>query len=101
MALRSLLSAFWILLVVALKGIEWVIEVYWFIDWQLLQSLGPYVTPLMAPKIWLRFSVLNAFLAAAMVSDSWHSRERHWSHWLVLISTLVSSVISHFLYLLA
>ncbi len=93
MALRSILSACWLLFVVAIKCIEWVVEVFWYVDWQLFQSFGSFPTSFMMLKMWLRLYLLLAFFAAAMVSDLRHNRQRHWSHWAVLISTSVSTAV--------
>jgi len=100
MALRSVLIVSLLAFHVGMKGIEWLIEVFWYnsqVDLQLSWFLGS-LTPFLMLKMWLRGYVLLVFLAAAMISDYRHARRRHWSHWLVLISTFVSTAALAFYY---
>lgn len=94
MALRSLLSVFLMLFYIGAKFIDWLLEVFWYNaqfdwHWQILMPLGSYAGLLNT----LPHYVLLTFLPVAAFIDLRQHRQRHWSHWLVLISTFVSTAV--------
>ena len=95
MAFKSLLSILWALIYVLAKCVEWLLEVFWYnaqFDWQLYFPWGSSVLPGYA---------LLAFLPVASIIDLRQHRLRHWSHWLMVVSTFVSTVIMTVYYHLA
>ncbi len=105
MALRSAIVVSFFVLRIGVKCIEWLLETFWYnsfwyqsqYDLQLLPFLGSFSIP-WSLKMWVSSYALLVFLAATMISDYRHSRRRHWSHWLVLISTFVSTAALAFYY---
>ncbi len=94
MALRSILAASLHLFYVGTKYIEWLLEVFWYnsqFDWQPFQFLRLNADMLLPLITLLPNYALLAFVSAATVSDFRHNRQRHWSHWLVIILLCVSS----------
>jgi len=92
LALKSLLTILLMLFYIGAKCIEWLLETYWYnshFDWQLFLSLGSYASFFML----LPNYALLTFLPAAATLDLRQHRQRHWSHWLVLISTFVSTAV--------
>ena len=93
MALKSLFVVCRTLLLWGRQCVEWLLETYWYrhYHWQFpFFNWGPYanIISLLLPNY-----LLLAFLLAATVSDLRQHRQRHWSHWLVVVSTFVSTVI--------
>lgn len=102
MAFKSLLSVLWTLFCLGAKCLEWLLEVHWYnaqFDWELFQPLGNYAYIF---KMLPNYALL-AFLSTAAIIDLRQLRSLHWSHWLVLISTFVSTAImavyTHFIFL--
>ncbi len=95
MTLKSLLAVLLMLFFIGAKCIEWLLEVFWYninISWGFsFFSWGRYANfvSLLLPNY-----LLLAFLLAATVSDLRQQRRRHWSHWLVLISTFGSTAVA-------
>ena len=92
MAIKSVLSVLLNLFLLLLQFIEWVVEVYWYYDWQLFRYWNPFSILPMKLRLLLPYCAVLGFLIAAVSSDFRHQRSYHWSHWLVLASLFVSSL---------
>ncbi len=94
MALKSLLSVLLMLLYIGANYFEWLLEVFWYNaqfdwHWQFSMPLGSYAGLLST----LPHYALLTFIPIAAFIDLRQHRRLHWSHWLVLISTFVSTAV--------
>ncbi len=95
MALRSLFSICWALFFVGAKCVDWLLEILWYnthfdwLGWQHSMPLGSYAGQLTT----LAHYALLAFIPIATFIDLRQHRQRHWSHWLVVVSTFVSTAV--------
>ncbi len=93
MALKTLFGVCRTILFLGTMCVQWLLETYWYrhYHWQFpFFNWGPYANyvSLLLPNY-----LLLAFLLAATVSDLRQQHQRHWSHWLVVVPTFVSTVI--------
>ena len=105
MAFKSLLLALWALFNLGAKCLEWLLEVFQFnthFDSDFFFLLGPY-DRIFAKIFLITLSTypLILFLPVAAIIDLRQHHQRHWSHWLVVVSTFVSTAIMTVYYHLA
>ena len=93
MALKSLFSILRALFFLGARCVAWLLEVFWYqVDFTSQFRYfhwGSYANF----RFLLPNYLLLAFLLTATISDLRQHRQLHWSHWLVLISTFVSTAI--------
>ena len=97
MSLKSLFIVCWTLFLMGKEGVERLLDLFQFnsqFDWDFFFLLGPWER-IIAKGFLAMLSTypLILFLPAAAILDLRQHRQRHWSHWLVVISTFVSTAI--------
>ncbi len=97
MASKSLLLVLWPLLHIGAKCVEWLLDVSQYnsqFDGDFFFLLGPWERIIAKSYLaMLSTYALIFFLPVAAIIDLRQQRQRHWSHWLVVVSTFVSTVI--------